>query len=321
MADNLTTTTQVDPAISTFFDKLLLRVARGAQIHSLFAVKRSLKANSGNTMKWRRYSKLSTATTPLTEGVTPTATQLAKTDLTSQVAWYGAYVYITDEVELTNQEAVVVEAGMRLAQQMGETEDEIVRDIICATSSAMNCTNGVNGETITEINNTDIKTAVGELVDADALPITSDIRAGQGQGTSPIIGGYAGLTHTKLVGDFESVSGWRGKEQYPNLNGTYEAEFGCTGRVRWLFSSLGKHITSTSPDTFNSIIVGKEAYAVVSLDAATAKTIMKKRGSGGTEDPLDQRASIGWKRVMSSRILNDNNMYKLVSTRSDSLDG
>jgi N4-gp56 family major capsid protein len=321
MADNMTTTTQVDPAISTFFDKLLLRVAKGAQIHSLFAVKRALKANSGNTMKWRRYSKLSTATTPLTEGVTPTATQLAKTDLTSQVYWYGAYVYITDEVELTNQEAVVVEAGMRLAQQMGETEDEIVRDVIFATSSTMNCSNGLNGETITEINDADIRIAVRELIDSDALPITSDIRAGQGQGTSPVIGGYAGLTHTKLIGDFEDVSSWRGKEQYPNLNGVFEAELGSTGRVRWLFSSLGKHVASTSPDTFYNLIVGKEAYATVSLDAATAKTIMKKRGSGGTEDPLDQRASMGWKRVMSSKILNDNFMYNIVSTRSDSLDG
>jgi N4-gp56 family major capsid protein len=320
MADNLTTTSQVDPGNATFFDKLLLAVAQGKQVHSLFAVKKSLKANSGNTMKWRRYTALSTATTPLTEGVTPTATQLAKTDLTSTVAWYGAYVYITDEVELTNQEAVVVEAGKRLGQQMGETEDEIVRDVICGTSSTMNCTNGSNGESITEQNKPDIDIAVRELMDSNAEFITNQISASQGQGTSPIMAGYVMFAHTKQIDDFWNVSGFRGVHEYPNGNGLYPGELGSCQGARILVSSLGKYITATSPDTFNNILVGKEAYAVVSLDAATAKTILKPRGSGGTEDPLDQRASIGWKRVMSSRILNDSFMYKMVATRGDSLD-
>jgi len=42
--------------------------------------------------------------------------------------------------------------------------------------------------------------------------------------------------------------------------------------------------------------------------------------TSGTSDPLNQRATSGWKSMFVSRILNDNFMHILVVTRSDSVD-
>lgn len=87
----ITTTTQVDPAVSTMYDRLLLMRARPHLIHSLFAQRRNINKKNGNTIKFRRYTSLSAATTPIGEGVTPGGSQLAKTDLTAQVSQYGCH--------------------------------------------------------------------------------------------------------------------------------------------------------------------------------------------------------------------------------------
>ena len=45
---------------------------------------------------------------------------------------------------------------------------------------------------------------------------------------------------------------------------------------------------------YGCLFVGKGAYGVVDLSEGT-EVIVKPRGSSGTADPLDQRATAGWK--------------------------
>ena len=89
MADNLTTTTQVDPAVATFYDRVLLKRAQPYLVFDKFAQVRDIPGKSGNTVKFRRYSALTVATTPLTEGIAPPGQQLAKTDLTATICFLG----------------------------------------------------------------------------------------------------------------------------------------------------------------------------------------------------------------------------------------
>jgi len=86
---NMTTTSEVAPAVDTYYDKLLLARARGNQIFNLFAQQKTLPAKNSDTVKYRRYSAISTATTPLSEGVTPAGSSLDVTDLTVQLQQYG----------------------------------------------------------------------------------------------------------------------------------------------------------------------------------------------------------------------------------------
>ena len=41
------------------------------------------------------------------------------------------------------------------------------------------------------------------------------------------------------------------------------------------------------------------------------QTIIKQKGSGGTADPLDQRATIGWKAAKTAEILVDEYMVRI----------
>ena len=64
----ITTMTQLPPEVRTYFDRMLLTLARPYFIYDLFAQKRQIPLNSGDQMVFARYGTLSAATIPLTDG-------------------------------------------------------------------------------------------------------------------------------------------------------------------------------------------------------------------------------------------------------------
>ena len=62
------TTTDIDPAISQYYDRNLLENARAFLIFDQFGQVRELPQKSSTTIKFRRPNTLSDATTPLVEG-------------------------------------------------------------------------------------------------------------------------------------------------------------------------------------------------------------------------------------------------------------
>ncbi len=287
-----TTTTQVDPAVSTMYDRLLLMRARPHLIYTLFAQRRDLRKKAGNTIKFRRYTNLSVATTPIGEGVTPAGSQLAKTDLTAVVSQYGDFVEVSDVVDLTVEDAIITEAVELLGQQFGETIDTLVRNTLSSVASATNASSGSNGKTPTEITKTDIDAIVKTLMGNDAHMISEIVMPSQNFGTAPIPPSYFGLADTDISDDIANVSNFVSTQEYGQQMPVMEAEWGSTGRVRWLLSSRGK-ATTEDPVQYHCFIVGKNAYGMTELEGGSASTIIKAFGSGGTSDPLDQRASVG----------------------------
>lgn len=310
-----TTTAQVAPVVSTMYDRLLLMRARPHLIHTLFAQRRNLKKKSGNTIKFRRYSALSVATTPLGEGQPPSGSQLSTTELSATVAQYGDFVEITDVVDITVEDAVITEAVEVLGQQAGETVDAIVRDILSSTASATNASNGSNGNTPTEITKADVDSEVKTLMGNNARFISSVIDGSGKFGTVPVPPSYFGLADTDISDDISNMSNFVSPEDYGAKQPIHEAEWGNTGRVRWLLSSAGK-ATTESPVQYHCFIVGQNAYGMTEIEGGAARVILQAFGSGGVKDPLEQLATAGWKLFFVSRILNDNFMRNLEVTHS-----
>lgn len=127
-----TDTTVIDPGVANFYDRRLLRKAMPRLIHLRYAQTRDIPAGSSDTIKFRRYSLLTAATTPLTEGVTPSGSTLAKSDITATVKQYGDYLTLTDKLLFTTTDPVLAEANDVLAQQAGNTLDQLTRDVILA---------------------------------------------------------------------------------------------------------------------------------------------------------------------------------------------
>lgn len=308
MAVNLTTTTQVPPAVGIFYERTLLQENRPRYIFNRFAQRFSITAKSGKIIKWRRYSRYSAATTPLTEGITPNGQRQARVDLLAIASQYGSFTIITDVVDLTVEDAnVAVEVDLQSDQQ-NNTRDVLTRDVLVNSASQLTCFNG--DPTGTLLNRIDIDTARGTLRGNDAEVIAGMIAAGTGQGTGPVRPAYFGMIHTDLEDDIEAVSGFKEATNYAAQKGVDVAEKGQTGNVRWLMTTQG----ATSGSDYLNPIIAKNAYGVVDISGGNMKSIVHGLGSAGTADPLDQRTTIGWKMWQVTRILNDANIIVLICT-------
>jgi N4-gp56 family major capsid protein len=214
---------------------------------------------------------------------------------------------------------VLNQTASLLAQSMRESEDELARNMLAATCSQVNCTQGVNGDIPTELSRADIDDVVRTLINANAMMITDDIPGSLRFGTAPIRSAFWAMMNAQLLDDLEAVDGFIAEAQYPASMNILNAEWGSVGNTRWLYSSIGSvspNASSSGADVYNSFIVGKEAYGIVELDGQAAEFIYKPLGAAGTADPLNQRQTCAFKFAEAPVLLNDSWAINLRATHS-----
>jgi N4-gp56 family major capsid protein len=327
------TLTQVPPGLQTFYDRNLLERAVPADIHGRFGQVRPISKRNGNQIKFRRYSALSPATTPLTEGVTPAGSSLAVTDITATLAQYGDFVTISDMVDLVNQDAVLTEAGMVLGEQGGTTIDQVRRDVLVAGTNVAYSNGAARASVNTIISAGLIKQAVRFLKRQNAKTVKEALSANGNVSTIGLRASYIGLIHPDTEATLKSISGFVPVNQYPSQTPVMEEEVGALDQVRFVASTNAKVFANggatggtnvistggTNADVYATLIVAANAYGVVPLSGEAMRNIIKALGSAGTADPLDQRATSGWKAITTTAILNDAFMIRLEHANSNTL--
>lgn len=71
---------------------------------------------------------------------------------------------------------------------------------------------------------------------------------------------------------------------------------------------------SEGRDVYATLILGSDAYGVTSIEGGGLEFIVKQLGSAGTADPLNQRATAGWKLTKTAEILVDQYMVRVETT-------
>lgn len=308
-----TTRTQIPAEVNVFYDKTLLMRAVPAFIHARWAQVRDIPRKAGTaTIKFRRYGNLSAATTALSEGVTPTGSQLSVTDITATVAQYGDFVTITDVLDYESEDPILMETAEILGDQMGDTIDQITRDILAAGTSVFYAGTGnvaradvATGDNITDVL---VKKAVRLLKNNKAKKITRMINADTGINTTPINAAFIGLVHPNTTYDLKGVTGFVPVEKYASTKQAMSDEIGAVDEVRFVESPNAKVFTGAGTagiDVYGTVIFGAEAYGTTRVSGEAVKNIVKPLGSAGTDDPLDQRATSGWKITFVAKILNN----------------
>ena len=69
-------------------------------------------------------------------------------------------------------------------------------------------------------------------------------------------------------------------------------------------------------DVYATLVFGQNAYGVTEIEGGGLQTIIKQLGSAGSSDPLDQRATVGWKATRTAAILSEPFMVRLESCSS-----
>ena len=158
MFDNTNVTTQneagadLSPEMKTYYSKYLIANAKPKLYHDQFGQKHPIPKNGGKTIEFRRYSTLPKATTPLTEGVTPSGRKLNVSKIESTIKQYGDYIELSDMLILTAIDNNLTQATELLGAQAGVTSDTITREIISAGTNVQFAGDVSNRKAITATN-------------------------------------------------------------------------------------------------------------------------------------------------------------------------
>lgn len=318
---NVTTAPALSAEMKTYYDKDLLDNAEPELVHRQFGQKRPLPQNNGKTIEFRSYSQLPKALTPLTEGVTPNGRSLEVKDITATIAQYGDYVEISDLLDLTGYDRNILEANKLLGSQAGRTLDTITRNAISAGTNVMYQAKE-DGTAVTSRGGltADCLLTIDTIFEAAAI-----LKA---KNAPKIDGSYVAIIHPYVAKDFmvanREAGTWVDVNKYSNATQIFEGEIGKVAGVRFVESTeakiwgAGKDGAPTGLAVFSTLVFGDGAYGVTDLEGGGLQMFVKQLGSAGSADPLNQRATVGWKASTTSKILAEEFIVRIESTSSHS---
>ena len=295
--------------------------------------------NESRTRKWRRANRLSAATTPVSEGVTPTGSSMTFTDITATLYQYGAVSWITDVAHATLEHPVFDQTVDIMSIQAAETI-ETVRWNIYKAGTQVNY--GGAGTTRATVNGPVtaglIEEAVRVIRRNGGREFTSIIGASPLISTQPIPASFFAICHSDLEPDIQRCTGFVPVAEYSKQENVYPGEYGAVsgGRVRiitsgmpgfgaWLaagtagttYLSGGAVVTaSTACDVYPFIIFAKDSIGIVPFKAEQRSKIKGvevnvKLPEVCQSDPLGQRGFVSWSAWQAAARLNEQWMYRL----------
>lgn len=309
---NTTSASGMSAEMKTFYEKRLIDQAEPALVHDQFGDPYPIPANGGKNIEFRKYDSLPKATTPLTEGVTPDGQTMNVSTVTAEVKQYGGWVPITDTLQLTAIDNNIVQATKIIASQAGRTLDTIVRDVLAG---------GTNVIYAPKIGEGGAETPVTSRATLDATcQLTSDLIARaatqlKAMNADPIGTSFVGIIHPYVTYELRRDPDWIDVHKYAQPDEIYNGEIGTLHGVRFVETSEAKIWKGTGCPAglavFSTLILGAHAYGSTEIEGGGLEHIVKQLGYG--DDPLNQRASVGWKAHKTAERLVEQYMVRIES--------
>ena len=314
------TTGTMTKEMKTFYEKRLIDQAEPRLVHDQFADYYPMPQNGGKTIEFRKYDSLPKAKTPLTEGVTPNGQALTVTTVTSDLHQYGGWTPLTDVLQMTAIDNNVVQATRVLASQAGRTLDTITRDVLAGGTNVIYApkTEADGTETaVTSRRNLDKTCTLTPKLFFQAAAQLGAMNA------DPLGDSYVAIIHPYAAYDLKTSKEWIEVHKYAAPEAMFRGEIGKLGNIRFIETSEAKiwkdntcptNGSSGSLAVFGTLVLGAHAYGVTELEGGGLEHIVKQLGYG--DDPLNQRASVGWKGMRAAERLVEQYMVRIESVSS-----
>lgn len=309
---NTTTEARIAPEIKEFYVKELLKAFKPNLVHLQFGDKKPMPQGNGKSVEWRKVVPIAKNTTPLTEGVTPEAVEMAFSAIKAELNQFGMWTNYTDVLKFASIDPVVSEYNEALASSGSLTMDAVCRDVLCTTTNVMYCSKKAADGT---------KTAVTGYTDMDPtciLDIEEVFKAAnilKRKNAKKIDDSFIVIAHPDVITALmiaNTDNGWIDIQKYSNTTKIYEGEVGKIAGCRFVESSEAKITDRDGKIVYSTLFIGKKAYGVVDPEGMGMQSIIKDLGENGN-DPLNQRGSIGWKAMQTTAILNPEYLLKVES--------
>lgn len=297
---NVTDHNQLSAEDKTFYERALLQRLLPSLMFYNDAEKKKLPKNSGTTMNFRKFDSLTAPSSSLTEGVTPDGNNLTVSTITAKIAQEGDFVQITDLIQMTGIDPVLTETSELLGEEAGLVVDTRIQTAISkgtnvyfaggATTRA-----GLESASTKNLTGDDIKKIVRKLKNANAKRFSD--------------GFYHMVVDPDIAYDLMNDSAWVDVSKYARPEQMVKGELGKMHGMKF-YETTNLKIVDSSDTAQSKISVhqayayGKGAYSCVNLENGAGKPeiIVKPNGSAGTGDPLNQRATAGWKSAFTAVI-------------------
>ena len=312
---NTTGSSGMSAEMKTFYERRLIDQALPALVHDQFGDSYPIPANNGKTIEFRKYDALPKATTPLTEGVTPNGQALNVTTITSDLHQYGGWTPLTDVLQMTAIDNNVVQATRVLASQAGRTMDSITRDVLAGGTNVIYAPKLAADGTETAVASRKALDKTCTLTPKLFFQAAAQLGA---MNADPIGDSYIAIIHPYAAYDLKTSKEFIEVHKYADPDTMFRGEIGKLGNIRFIETSEAKiWKDSTCPAglaVFGTLVLGAHAYGVTELEGGGLEHIVKQLGYG--DDPLNQRASVGWKGMRAAERLVEQYMVRIESASS-----
>lgn len=296
----------------TFYDRTLLE----RELPDLFFYedgdKKTIPKGKGTNIEFRKFNSLPVPPASLTEGVTPAGSNLNITKVTATAHQEGDYVKVSDVLDMQGKDPVITETSELLGEQAALTIDTRIRDIVTAGTTVQYANGKANRDALTRadvLNGAEVRKAKKRLKKANIKPFED--------------GCYHMIIDADQEYDFKADTTGNGFIEvikYAKPENMLTGEIGKYDGVRIRVSSNIETVENTNDvEVHKSIMYGRHAYGVPEITKGKGKAsiIVKPFGSSGTEDPLNQRATIGWKSFFTAVRLNELAICRVETGASD----
>lgn len=324
----------ISPRTAAYAAKEMLKRGMPYLVLEKFGQSKPLPKNSTDTVKFRRYEALDSTPAPLTEGVTPTAKKLTKTDVTATLSQYGDIIQISDVVEDTHEDPVLNESVEILGEQQAQMLETVRFNVIKAGTNVHFANGAARSEVNAPISRNLQRKITRSLKRQNGRKITKVVSSTPSYGTQSVAPAYIGLVHPDLESDIRNMPGFVPTEEYGSMT-PYESEIGKVEDVRYVASTIfvpwedagaapgtGEDaVVSTggaSADVYPVIYIARDSFGIVPLKGkgAVSPSVVNP-SSRDKSDPLGQRGFVGWKAYQAAVILNDAWMVRAEVAVSD----
>ena len=278
---------QLEAEDKVFYERTLLERLLPQLNFYKDAMKKKLPKNSGRTINFRKFNSLTAPSSSLSEGVTPEGNNLDVSKIEAVVEQYGDYVTISDLIQMTGIDPVLTETSELLGEEAGELVDTKIQEGIAKGTNVYFAggveTRAAVATNANKLTNEDIKKIVRKLKNAKAKRFAD--------------GFYHMQIDPDIAYDLMKDPFWVDVSKYAKPEQMQKGELGKMDGMKFFETTNLQRAIEGEKEVHISYAYGKDSYGCVDLEDGAGKPeiIVKPNGSAGTNDPLNQRASAGWK--------------------------
>ena len=198
---------------------------------------KGLPVGGGKTVEWRKFGAFDKALTPLTEGVTPDGSGISVSYITKELAQYGDYTTVSDMLDLTAIDDVVLEITDRHGANMGLTLDTVTRNEIQQGRQVIYAPRQESDGKKTEV--------VSRYALDGSCKITSELVAKAAtqlkkMNAPTFEGKYVCILHPSVAFDLRQDEAWIAAHQYAAATELFSGEIGELHGVRFVETTEAK---------------------------------------------------------------------------------